>query len=100
MMYDWPQANSELEDVDTATNSRVLRSATKSTPATGVTFRLASRSACWVLALGTQCVDGLLLGDAPPGICLLTTPSNRMSVALPRIFGPTTRRSRSGSPAR
>ena len=73
----------------TATNSRVLRSAVKSTPAPGVRVMLASMSACCVLP-AARSASTACCWVRPAGICWLTTPSNRMSVALPRIFGPTT----------
>ena len=71
------------------TNSRVLRSAVKSTPAPGVRVMLASMSACWVWP-AARSASTACCWVRPGGICWLTTPSNRMSVALPRIFGPTT----------
>ena len=58
-------------------------------PEPGVTFMLASIWACcvWPAALSAATACSLV---RPAGICWLTTPLKMMSVALPRIFGPTT----------
>ena len=58
-------------------------------PEPGVTFMLASIWACcvWPAALSAATACSWV---SPAGICWLTTPLKMMSVALPRIFGPTT----------
>ena len=73
----------------TVTTRRTLRRAVRSTPAPGVTVMAASMSACcvWPAAFRASMACCWVI---PAGICWLTTPSNRMSVALPRSFGPMT----------
>ncbi len=64
-------------------------SALKSTPWPGFSVMLETMSAMrsWPLARRPATACSLV---TPAGICLLTTPSKRMLVALPRILGPTT----------